>query len=340
MGRNPRFDEPGRWHHVMNRGIARRTLFETRDDIRFFRSRLARAVRRGQLEVHAFCVMSTHFHLLVRSPRGELSSALQAIQNEYVRRFNRRRRRDGSLVRGRFRSKPVDSLRYRRALVRYIDDNPVSAGLARSACLYPHGSARHYATPAGPPWLARDWVEQCVREALQRADYPPHAYPDVFGAPLAPSLRRLIERRLDAGPSREDPLDELFEAAAPRVHAWMRRKAELADGTRPGIPLVDPESVEEVLTAEAAIDGPWQVKLARKSADAWALARVALLRDLCGTTFEEAARRSARSIQGAWSLHRQHCQLVLGDDGYAARVADLAGKVLAACHGLSTDANR
>ena len=339
MGRNPRFDEPGRWHHVMNRGIARRTLFETRDDVRFFLSRLARTVRRGQLEVHAFCVMSTHFHLLVRSPRGELSSALQAIQNEYVRRFNRQRRRDGSLVRGRFRSKPVDSLRYRRTLVRYIDENPVSAGLVSSTFLYPHGSARHYLSPAGPPWLARDWVERCVREALQQADYSPLSYPDVFGAPLPPGLRRLIERRLDAGPSREDPLDGLLEAAAPRVRAWMRRKAELADGTKPGIPLVDPESVEEVLTGEASIAGPWQVKLARKSADAWVLAKVALLRELCGTTFEEAARRSDRSIQGAWSLYRRHRELVICDEEYSTRVADLAGKVLVACHGSLSGAN-
>ena len=157
---------------------------------------------------------------------------MQAIQNEHVRRFNRRRRRDGSLVRGRFRSTPVRSLRYRRTLVRYIDDNPVLAGLVPSACLYPHGSARHYVSSGGPPWRARTWIERCVRESLGRADYLPRSYPEVFGVPLTPRLRRLIERRLDAGPPAEDPLDELFEAAAPAVQARMRRKAELAPGWR------------------------------------------------------------------------------------------------------------
>ena len=340
MGRNPRYDEPDTWHHVMNRGIARRTLFETRDDIRFFLSRAARAVRQGRLEVHAFCVMTTHFHLLVRSPRGELSSALQMIQNEYVRRFNRSRRRDGSLVRGRFRSKPVRSLTYRRTLVRYIDANPVSAGLVTSACLYPHGSARHYVRAGGPPWLARDWVEECVRQALGHPRYQPRSYPEVFGAPLSPSLRRFVERRVDAGTSSEDPLDELFEAAAPSIRAWMRRKAELADGTQPGIPLADPESVEEVFARAQSIDGPWTVKPARKSADAWAMAKVALLRDLCGTTFEEAAHRSARTTQGAWVLHGQHRGLVLSDEGYAARFCALAEKVLATCHGPRAAVNR
>ena len=57
--------------------------------MRAFLARLARAARAGRIEVHAYCVLSTHFHLLVKSPRGELSAALQAVQNEYVRWFNR-----------------------------------------------------------------------------------------------------------------------------------------------------------------------------------------------------------------------------------------------------------
>ena len=75
MARRPRLDCEGAWHHVMNRGIARRPIFEGRGDIRFFLSRVARAVRRGELEVHAYCVLPTHFHMLVRSPAG-LSPAL------------------------------------------------------------------------------------------------------------------------------------------------------------------------------------------------------------------------------------------------------------------------
>src|SRR5437867_1139696 len=103
----------------MNRGIARRPVFETRADIRFFLACLARAVRRGELEVHVFCVLTTHFHLLVRSPIGRLAVAMKRIENAYVRYYNRTRRRDGPLFRGRFRSRPVESLRYRNLLVRY-----------------------------------------------------------------------------------------------------------------------------------------------------------------------------------------------------------------------------
>ena len=93
----------------MNRGLARRTVFETRQDVRAFLARLALCVRRGELEVHAYCVLTTHYHLLVRS-RGKLSEGLRRVQNDYVRWFNRARRRDGPLFRGRFLSKHVGSL--------------------------------------------------------------------------------------------------------------------------------------------------------------------------------------------------------------------------------------
>ena len=150
MARRPRQDDPGSWHHVVNRGIARRPLFEDRADIRYFLSRIAKEVRRGRIELHSWCVMTTHFHLLVRSPCGELSEALRRSQNEYSRFFNRRHRRDGSLVRGRFLSKPVQSLAYRRALVRYIDANPVKARMVDRADGYPHGSASTMARRQDP----------------------------------------------------------------------------------------------------------------------------------------------------------------------------------------------
>ncbi len=112
MGRKPRQDTPGSWHHVVSRGIATRPLFETRDDIRFFLSRLATEVRKGRIEIHAYSILTTHYHLLLRSPRGELSEALRIAQNAHSRRFNRLHRRDGSLIRGRFFSKPILDDRY------------------------------------------------------------------------------------------------------------------------------------------------------------------------------------------------------------------------------------
>ena len=147
MPRIPRGDVPGSWHHVMNRAIARRTLFERREDFRFFLAQVARSVRRGELEVHAYCLVGTHYHLLVRSPKGRLAEAMQRVQLAYSRWFNRSRRRDGSLVRSRYRSKAVRSLCYRRVLVGYIDANPCSARIAPRPESYPYGSAIRRSCP-------------------------------------------------------------------------------------------------------------------------------------------------------------------------------------------------
>ena len=133
MARRPRRDGPDTWHHAMNRTMARRTLFENDEDRRFFQSLLAREVRNGRLEIHAYSLMLTHFHLLVRSVNGQLSAAMRRIQNRYARRFNRTRKRDGSLFRGRFLSRRIDDLAYRRDVVTYIHDNAIAAGVAARA---------------------------------------------------------------------------------------------------------------------------------------------------------------------------------------------------------------
>lgn len=313
----------------MNRGIARRTLFEGRADVRFFLSRLARSIRRGELEVHAYCVMTTHFHLLVRSLEGCLSEAMRRIQNDYVRHFNRTRRRDGPLVRGRFRSKPVASLAYRRTLVRYIDANPVRAGLSGRAEDYPYGSARAYSRPTGPPWLERSWVESCVVADLGLDRYDPTAYPRSFGSGCSAAQWRLVERRITLAGAHEDPLDDLLAAADGRTAEWMKRKSRLADGTRPGVPLSDPDDVDEVWTRERLERGAWSIRGARGRWDGWHIARVGILRDLCGDTFREIAGRTGRSRQDAYQNHARHLDLLGSDPDYAHRVAELTQRALA-----------
>jgi hypothetical protein len=263
--------------------------------VRFFLSRLARSIRRGELEVHAYCVMTTHFHLLVRSLEGCLSEAMRRIQNDYVRHFNRTRRRDGPLVRGRFRSKPVASLAYRRTLVRYIDANPVSAGLCGRAEDYPHGSAHAYSRPTGPPWLERTWIESCVVADLGLDRYDPAAYPRSFGSGCSAAQWRLVERRITLAGAHEDPLDDLLAGADGRTAEWMKRKSRLADGTRPGVPM----------------------------------RVVGILRDLCGDTFREIAGRTGRSRQDAYQNHARHLDLLGSDPDYAHRVAELTRRTLA-----------
>src|SRR5437762_1564511 len=102
-----RDDAPGAMHHVMNRALGRRTLFETEEDARSFLARAADAVRRGEIRLHSFTLLTTHFHLIVTSVDGRLSASIGRTESEFARGFNDRRTRDGPLVRGRFRSKRI-----------------------------------------------------------------------------------------------------------------------------------------------------------------------------------------------------------------------------------------
>lgn len=332
MARLPRLDQPGTWHHVMNRGIARRTVFEDVRDVRYFLSRLAYAVRAGRIEVHAFCLLTTHFHLLVRSPEGLLSRAIGEAVNDYVRWFNRGRRRDGALFRGRFRSRAVESLEYRRQLVRYIDGNSVLAGLAPTPSLYPHGSARWYARRVGPPWLERRWVQSEVCTASGRSTYEPRDYATVFGEPPRPGLARVIEQRVELAGRGPDPLDDLVGAAPQRVLEWMRRKALLADGTSIDWPVCDAEDIAALVAVERDVRPTWRLQLSRVSSDGWQLIQVALLRELCGLSWSDIGARMTLSDEGASRCYRRHAQALDADADYASTTSRVAAEAIARCY--------
>ena len=331
MARLPRSDGADTWHHVMNRGVARRTVFEGVRDVRYFLSRLARAVRTGRIEVHAYCLMTTHFHLLVRSPKGEMGKAMRVVQNDYVRWFNRGRCRDGALFRGRYRSSQIDTLSYRELLVRYIDFNPVLAGLVETPSLYPHGSARWYLQSRRPPWLERNWIESAVCLSAQVSRYEPRLYPECFGEAVSADLLRVVDRRIAIRARGADPLDELVRAPHARVIEWMRRKALLADGTAIGLPVCDPKRVGEIVDAAQSAHGDWAVSTSQKPVDAWQLMRVALLRELCASAWAEIGIRVGLTDRGASQSYVRHSRVLTENAEYATVVAELGRAALDSC---------
>ena len=333
MPRLPRFDRPGSWHHVMNRGIARRTVFERRADVRAFLALLACEVRRGTIEVHAFAILTTHVHLLVRSPRGELARAMKRVFNGYVRYFNRGRRRDGSLFRGRYRSRVVDSRAYRLLVLIYIDQNAVQAELAANPHAYPHGSAYRWARGRLPPWLARDWILDVLGIPDASPARAAQRYRTAFAGAPDPDVSQVIEGRLAHRQAAEDPLDDLLGAAPARVLEWMVRKAALADQTRPGLPLVPVPVVlatwrrhrEELHGVVRGRRGP-----GRPLCD---VACTALLRDLCGLTHERIAAHLETSRAQAAMDYRRHAALLGTDRRYARVCRAAAVEALAAVFG-------
>jgi len=318
--RRPRHDAPDTWHHVMNRGIARRTVLETDADRRFFLSLLAREVRAGRLEIHAYSLMLTHFHLLVRSPKGELSDAMRRIQNRFSRRFNRTRRRDGPLFRGRFLSRPIDSLRYRRRVLTYIHDNAVAAGLCADPASYEWSSASHLSRGTRPKWLSTSWVDRELaargggrgrREALESA----------FPSQLDEDFRRWVEAQLHARLPDEMDDASLKHAGSPRVVRWTIRKARLADGTRPWRPFCPPNLVERVVARfRAASSAPRGRR--------WAIILAGMLRTFAGCVHREIGLRVSRDATTVCRYIQGHRRLIDTLPGYEALVAQVGHAIL------------
>ena len=126
MPRPHRIEYPGAWHHVMNRRAAREPLFFDDNDRFTFLELLEGNASRTDTEVHAYCLMGNHFHLLVRSPNANLAYMMQLVSGRYGRYFNDRYGRDGGVCRGRYRSVLVDSDHYLLAVSRYIHRNPLA----------------------------------------------------------------------------------------------------------------------------------------------------------------------------------------------------------------------
>jgi hypothetical protein len=328
---NPRYDTAGTWHHVMNRAVGKRVLFENSRDIRFFLAQIARTVRAGLLEVHAYSVLPTHFHLLVRSPAGRLSDAMRNAEFAYVKYFNRAHDRDGHLVQGRFRSRPVRSTTYQHVLVGYIDWNAVDARLVDDPFEYPYSSAWHFARAKGPPWLERSWIEDVVRREWKMAQFSPATYRSTIGARPTRGRLRIVLPRLSAPPT-EDDLDDLIGAAPARLREWFRRRAEAADGMSLGPPLVDEDSVADGVRSIAE---DWMVSPRGHARRGHPILHAALLRTLSRLTSSAIARRLGLSwarVADAFAAHRELMKL---DSDYAGVLVRVAEEAIRRCHGAS-----
>ncbi len=129
MVRPLRIEYKNAWYHVMNRGLRREDIFFTRDDRNEFLALIEEIFEKYQIQTHAFCLMSNHYHLMVNTPLPNLSKAMRHLGGLYTQRFNRSHKTDGPFFRGRYKSKIVESEVYLTRLSRYIHLNPVAANM-------------------------------------------------------------------------------------------------------------------------------------------------------------------------------------------------------------------
>jgi len=133
MARPLRIEYEGALYHITSRGNAKTNIFrDDTDRIRFLEI-LKNVVDRFGWICHAYCLMDNHYHLLVETPRPNLSRGMHHLNGVYTQWFNRRHARYGHLMQGRFKSILVEEERYLLKLARYVVLNPVRAQMVRSA---------------------------------------------------------------------------------------------------------------------------------------------------------------------------------------------------------------
>ena len=172
MARPLRIEFPGAWYHVMNRGAGRRWIYKHDKHYHYFLSLLADTAERYRSEVHAYCLMGNHYHLMLHTPDGNLQRIMRHINGVYTQYFNRTERTDGALFRGRYKAILIDAQTYWLALSRYIHRNPLEAGLVKRLGDYRWSSYSAYLGKITPPeWLVTGEVLGAMGKRKARARY-------------------------------------------------------------------------------------------------------------------------------------------------------------------------
>lgn len=157
MARPHRVDYEGARHHVMNRGARHDDVFLTDVDRNLFLLYLARLPDRFGIVVHAFALLPNHFHLLLETPRGNLSEGMKFVTSGFVRHLNQRYAWDGPVFKDRFRSRLILDDAHWLYLPAYIHLNSVRAGLVDTPIADCWNSHQYYAGAVPvPEWLTVD----------------------------------------------------------------------------------------------------------------------------------------------------------------------------------------
>jgi putative transposase len=145
MARLPRLTLPGYPHHIIQRGNNRQPIFASTPDYETLLGLLEEFAKKFAVAIHAYVLMSNHLHLLATPSTADgVPQMMQALGRSYVRYFNARQGRTGTLWEGRYKSNLVQAERYLLACMVYIDLNPVRAGLVADPADYPWSSHLHY----------------------------------------------------------------------------------------------------------------------------------------------------------------------------------------------------
>lgn len=221
MARLPRLAVPGYPHHIILRGNDRQAIFRSDADRERMLQVLGEYAAQFHIALHAYVLMDNHLHLLATPSTDGLPSWMQAVGRRYVRYFNDRHGRTGTLWEGRYRSTLIDADRYLLACMAYMDLNPVRAALVVQPGEYRWSSYAHYAgkaldrglTPHALYWTLGNtpFAREAAYAELVHAGIRPDLQQDLTAATLSgwalgdaeflTAVQKLTERRLSRAPA-------------------------------------------------------------------------------------------------------------------------------------------
>ncbi len=184
MPRRLRFEDGG-YHHVYNRGVARGDIFlDEYDKVKFIEI-LSSVCKEYKFNIHSFCLMDNHYHLLVENKKENLSDGIRQLNSQYASYFNKRHSRVGHLWQGRYKSWYVMDEKYLFTLFRYIESNPLKANMTKSIGEYKYCATYSIKRDAMPPFLQNSFVLR---------DYHIEELFDMLDIPLSPNELENIDK--------------------------------------------------------------------------------------------------------------------------------------------------
>ena len=137
----------GCYAHVISRSIRKQKIFNDEEDFRVFIDLLGQSKKQASYRIFHYCLMHTHFHLAVQIPHlPDFSKAFQRLKSYYTYKYHTKYRLSGPIWRERFRGLLIENESYMYACGRYIERNPVEAGLVKRALEWPFSSCQYYET--------------------------------------------------------------------------------------------------------------------------------------------------------------------------------------------------
>jgi REP element-mobilizing transposase RayT len=150
MSRPLRIEYEHAFYHVVSRGHRREIIFRNDGDRKIFLDKLSLAAERLQLKIHAYVLMSNHYHLLIETPKANIAQAMHDINAGYANWYRNKYRLAGSIFQGRYKAVIVEKDEYLLILSAYIHLNPVKAGMVKKPEGYAWSSYRSYIGTSKP----------------------------------------------------------------------------------------------------------------------------------------------------------------------------------------------